>query len=103
MQSITRYRIINPGPRPPYYRLGDHLFGEDANIDSDGNSESLEDTTWTELSVSLRDGKSPYVNIDPVSYDPLVLEISCFSSELAKKTAEYLVKITGGKLEAVNS
>lgn len=99
MLPITRYRIINPRPRPPYYRLGDYLFG----IDSDGNSGSPEDTTWIELSVSLRDSKSPYVNIYPVSYDPLVLEVSCFSSELAKKAAENLVKIAGGELERVNS
>jgi hypothetical protein len=100
---ITRYRIINPGPRPPYYELADYLWGENANIDSDGNSDSPEDTNWTELSVSFRDDNGPYVNVDPVSSDPLVLEVSCFSSELAKKAAEYLAKITGGKLEIVSA
>jgi hypothetical protein len=99
--EITRYRIIGPGPRPPYYKLADYLWGEGANIDSDGNSTNPEDQNWTELSVSFRDDKSPYVNIDPVSDDPLTLEVSSFSRELAKNAAEYLAKATGGKLELV--
>jgi hypothetical protein len=103
IEEETKIILSEPGSRPPYYKIADHLWGEGANIDSDGNSESAEDTNWTELSICHRDDDSPYIHIDPVSEDPLILEISSTSNELAKKTAEFLASETGGVLKYDNA
>lgn len=95
----SAFLISEPGPRPPFYKVAYYLWGEGANIDSDGDSLDPEDTNWTELSVCLRDDETPEVDVYPISENPLILKISSTSYELAKKTAEFIAKETGGVLE----
>lgn len=47
------FYLVAPRDRPPYGRVADHLWGSKANIDSDGNSRTPDDTQWTELSLIL--------------------------------------------------
>lgn len=97
MKTETVLYLVSPGPRPAYYEIANHLWGPGANIDSDGNSETPEDTTWTELTVAPRSGnKDQIVHIDPVSESPLVLKIRSPSALLVKKTMEFLSGFTGG-------
>ena len=102
-EDESKFVISKPGPRPPYYKVADYLWGEGANIDSDGNSLNPEDTNWTELSVSYRDEETPYVHVDPISENPLVLEVRSTSYELAKKAAEFIASETGGVLKSASA
>lgn len=93
--------LVNPGPRPAYHKIADHLWGPGADIDSDGNSKTSEDETWTELTLMLRAGSNDQtVNVDPVSESPLVLAVRSPSKLLAKKTVEFLSSFTGGQIRA---
>ena len=93
--------LVSPGPRPPYYKIADHLWGPGANIDSDGNSKNPEDDTWTELTLTLRAGnKDQIVNVDPISEFPLVLAVRSPSELLAKNTIEFLSGFSGGQVRA---
>jgi len=103
IDTEAKFLITEPGPRPPYYKVADYLWGKGANIDSDGNSSNPEDTNWTELSICIRDEETPYVHIDPISIEPLVLEVSSTSCELAKKAAEYIATESGGFLEKASA
>ena len=98
-EAESKFLITKPGPRPPYYKIADYLWGDGANIDSDGNSTYPEDANWTELSVCPRDDKTPYVHVDSISENPLILEVRSTSYELAKKAAEFIANETGGILE----
>jgi len=98
-KTESKFVISELGPRPPYYKVADYLWGQGANIDSDGNSTNPEDTNWTELSVCFRDDESPYVHVDPISENPLILEVRSTSYELAKKAAEFIANETGGILK----
>ena len=102
-EDESKFVISKPGPRPPYYKVADYLWGEGANIDSDGNSLNPEDTNWTELSVCYRDEETPYVHVDPISENPLVLEVRSTSYELAKKAAQFIASETGGVLKSASA
>jgi hypothetical protein len=84
--------LVNPGPRPPFGLVADHLWGAGADVDTDGNSSSPSDTNWTELTVQLRPdtGDLNRVDVDPASELPLVLKVVSSSAELAERVAEYL-------------
>ncbi len=103
---MARFLLSAPGPRPPYYRVAEHLWGEGCDFDSDGDSSEPAATDWTELTVTLR-GKAweqdaeieERVDIDPVDADGLlVLAIKSDNETLARRTAEFLQGTAGGKL-----
>lgn len=99
MQNDTILYLISPQRRPPCYFLSDYLWGINANIDSDGNSRWPDDTEWAELSLILRDGEEDVqVHVDPVSTDPLILQIRSPNADLAKRTATYLSEQVDGRL-----
>lgn len=100
MLNETVFYLVDPHERPPYGRVADILWGPDANIDSDGDSRTPDDTQWTELSLILRDGADEaQIHIDPVSDFPLILEIKSFDAGLAERTARFLSDYTKGKIE----
>ena len=91
--------ITEPGSRLPYYKVAYYLWGEGANIDSDGNSANQEDTSWIELSVHFSEDESPCVHVNPISENPLTLEVRSISYEFARKTSEFVSNEVGGVLE----
>jgi len=91
--------IKQPGPRPAYYLVAEHLWGSDCNIDSDGDSQTPEDTQWTELSLSLRGTSSSHIEIDPVSIEPLVLAVRSSQESLCQQAARFIIAHSGGALE----
>lgn len=97
MQEHVLY-IKNPGPRPPYYQVADHVWGPGCDLDSDGNSATRDDRTWTELTLILRSSPDLRVEIHPASVEPLVLAIRSSHRPLCLATAEYLVATSGGIL-----
>lgn len=98
MSASISVNLTEPGPRPPFLTLAEHLWGPGCNIDSDGDSRSPADTMWTEFTAILRPDREIRVDIDPVSLQPLVLCIRASSMELAEKAALFLVHSSGGTL-----
>lgn len=99
MLTDSKLHLVEPGARPAYYLVAEHLWGSEANIDSDGDSASPEDTQWTELSLRLRDsGQYSGVHVDLVSNNPLVLEIRSSDDRLVRRVAEYLRDRSGGTI-----
>ena len=94
-----KFRVRNPGPRPPFHAIAEHLWGAGVNFDSDGDSRTLEDPNWTELTVIRRDGTDERLDIDPVAEEPLTLQVVSESRDLARRAAAFLADATGGGLE----
>ena len=84
--------LVNPGPRPPFASVAKHLWGSGVDFDSDGNSSTLGDTSWTELTIQRRPNYDERVDIDPISEDPLVLKLVSSSAGLVERTADYLAR-----------
>lgn len=78
------------GPMPPFYRIADALWGEGADIDSDGDSDTPESTDWRELTLILRPSDELRIDIDPVREDRDLVEITSESPELLSQTLAYL-------------
>lgn len=103
---MARFLLTAPGPRPPYHKVADHLWGSDCSFDSDGNSDHPDATDWTELPVTLRThpwqqdlGTEERVDVDPLSEgEPLVLSIVSQNEDLARRAAEFLQGEAGGEL-----
>ena len=93
--SESALYLVRPGPRPPFVLVAHHLWG-DADIDSDGNSSTPDDTECTELTLIRRPDNDERVDIDLASESPLVLKIHSESLTLAKRTADFLAQHTGG-------
>lgn len=68
------FYLVAPGDRLPYGWVADHLWGTKADIDSDGNSRTPDDTQWTELSLILRGSEGEAeIHIEPVAIKKLIL------------------------------
>lgn len=94
------FYLVGSLDRPPYGWVADHLWGSKANIDSDGNSRTPDDTQWTELSLILRGSEGEAeIHIDPVAASPLVLKIRSPNAGLAERTALFLRNHTAGTIE----
>jgi hypothetical protein len=93
----VRFVLAN-GPRPPFYAVGEHLWGASADLDSDGNSSSPDATDWTELTLINRRDPSKRVDVDPESEAPLVLRVEGTTAELADRTAQYLAAVCKGNV-----
>ncbi len=89
--------LIQPGPRPPFYSIAEHLWGAGCDIDSDGNSQTPEDTQWTELTLTLRT-TGERVDIDPISAAPLILNVRGESMQVVLKVANFIIEHSGGKM-----
>ena len=86
---------INPKlERPKFEDVAHFLWGEGVNLDSDGNSETPDDRNWTELILVNRNDGSERIDIDPVSYNPLILRIVDHKN-LVTKAAQFLSEACG--------
>lgn len=74
-------------------------MGEECHFDSDGNDDEALPDGWTELTITLRPELLERVDIDPLDdLEPLVLVICSEHAALARKTANFLRSLAGGKL-----
>ena len=78
------------GTLPPCFLISDYLWGKSANIDSDGNSGTPQDTNWTELTLTLRSHEEKRIDIDPVEDKPGVLVLKSTDEKLAHSVLNYL-------------
>ncbi len=98
MSERHRFLVEVGGPRPPYGRIAEHLWGRDVDIDSDGDSQTPEDTNWTELTLTRRPAYVERIEIDPVERTPLTLQVVSASRPLAHRAAVFLAQATGGRV-----
>lgn len=104
VELMTRFLLTNPGPRPPCYKVAEHLWGADCTFDSDGNSDTRDATDWTELTVTRRlpsgeNDDQQRVDVDPVDGTvPLILAIRSDNDDLARRAARFLEEHAGGAL-----
>jgi hypothetical protein len=96
--GLHSFLIVAPGPRPPFYSVAEHLWGEGCDVDSDGDSSAPGARDWTELAIALRPALEEWVEIEPVGgLSRLALRVKSNSLKLAEKAARFLAKYTGGK------
>ena len=96
--------LSNPGPRPPYSAVAEHVWGAGCDFDSDGDSSIPDAPDWTELTVILRSDEGQRIDIDPVEgARPLTLWIRSENEDLAKKAAKFLADRSGGELSGTRS
>lgn len=76
------------GEMPPFYQLAEFLWWPNVDIDSDGNSDHPESTSWDELTLILRSDESQRVDIDPVRHGRL--KVRSDNEELLGKVISYL-------------
>jgi hypothetical protein len=99
MSTDPTLYLVGPDARPAYYLVAEHLWGTDANIDSDGDSATPDDCRWTELSLRLRDGaEDAVVPVDPILDKPLILAIRSPDAGIVRRVAEYLQSHSGGTI-----
>lgn len=101
-------RLLEPGPRPPYYEVVEHVYGVGSNVDTEGNSYDPHTTQWTELYMQLRPSREemlrgdwhthPLVHIWIEETEP-VMCVGSDDESLALKTARYLAERTGAILQ----
>lgn len=84
------------GPRPSLNVIVIELWGQGANVDSDGNSNSPDDQFWTELTLENRAILGSRIDVDPVSERPLVLKVQADTEELRNRLVALLVRSSGG-------
>ena len=95
---MIRYFVRVEGTRPPFACVARFLWGSDIDFDSDGNSTSLEDGKWTELTVVDRRNGIDRVDVDPVDGDPLILKVRSENVALAARAEYYLAVYTRGSV-----
>lgn len=92
--------LTMPGPRPPFFEVVDHVYGSDANVDTDGDSSSRQATDWTWLHMQLREPpyrEQPVIEVAMLEGEN-VMRIASDSPDLAEKTALFLADRTGGAI-----
>lgn len=94
---MFEHRIELIGELPAYYKIADVLWGVDADIDSDGNSETAESTSWSELTLILRSDTEQRLEIDPDEKGERFLLVSSMKEDLVTKTIDYLKKFGAAK------
>lgn len=93
-----RIQIQCRGPRPSLNALSEMLWGPGADTDSDGDSVSGDDGQWTELTLENRSLPGSRIDVDPVSAEPLVLELRGEDGELLERVAKFMVDTSNGRI-----
>ena len=86
------------GDRPDFRIIRVFIWGEHHNTDSDGDSYNPASRTWTELYIASREVRNEYVDIYPVTLEPLVLEIQSPDIELTKQVTLFLAEETNSDI-----
>jgi hypothetical protein len=94
------YWIHGPGPRGGFGQYAALLCRADQVCNTDGNSESVEDQTWTKLKSSIHKTiQSGWLSIHT---SPFTLEVRSEGHYLAVGFARALAITTGGKTSRIN-
>jgi len=91
------FLIRSPGPRPFLKDLVRHVFGDNAEVNADGDSPMSADWTWLYMQRRSRRDEA-VVEICMIGHGATALRITSEDKALAKTTADFLVRETGGQL-----
>ncbi len=86
------------GQMPPFGQVAHALWGDDADVDSDGDSETPESTNWRELTLILRPEYALRIDIVPTKDNRDIIELRSDSADLLNRTLAFLEK--RGSIEA---
>jgi hypothetical protein len=94
------FLILSPGPRPSCGQIVQHVYGQGANVDTDGDSVQPASTNWTWLYMKDRSGPKCSAVVEVCMVDPgeTLMRVGSEDLALAKATAEFLAAQTGGRL-----
>jgi hypothetical protein len=92
------FYVLAPEDRPDFRQVMAFLWGEDQDVDSDGDSYPVSSRTWTELTLITRDDREEKFDVDPCGTAPLVLRVESDSHTLAARVAYLLAHHTGGEV-----
>lgn len=84
--------------RPPFSVVATFLWGQETDFDSDGNSITPSDASWTELTLISRADRIERVDITPSQTSPLVLKVASNGHRLAHKVAYFISITTDGEV-----
>ena len=93
--DIRRYYVSPTRDRPDFRQVQAFLWGDGANIDSEGDCRYVSDRAWTELQFGTRGGRREDVFVHCHQRDPLVLAVVSSSPALAARMAYVLALSTG--------
>jgi len=93
-------RIVDiVGSMPPYYEVAYAIWGNDADFDTDGDSDTPESTSWRELTVTLRPDYKERLDIDPFEDNMQKLNIKATSQDVLERACAFLQSVGAIKIE----
>ena len=91
-------QVIINSDRPDFRTVWIFLWGENHDIDSDGDSSNPASRTWTQLYMKSREEENELFEIYPIEENPLIFEVASENIYLANRVAYFLCRETKGKL-----
>lgn len=96
--SKSHYRLyLKPLKERPDFRLViTWLWKDFHNVDTDGNASNPASKEWTELYIRNRECTEETIEIEPISENPLVLQISASQKGLLYRITYFLNLVSEG-------
>lgn len=101
--SEQSYRVVikEVGARPPFGEVVDHVYGVDADVDTDGDSLAPSATDWTWLYMcQRRTENAPVVEATLLEDHNGVMIVVSDDMRLANLAADFLAERSGGLVES---
>jgi len=102
-QPLHTFYVTTPQERPDFRLVQAFLWGDERDVDSEGNAASPASRTWTELYLQLREPQGEGVDITEYRVRPLTLKVSSESKNIAARAAYLLAKHTQGQVSRTAS
>ena len=96
------YRVKINAARPDYRVFIDLLYGNERDVDTDGNSIPVNSRNWTCLYIKDRDGGDPCLNIFACDSDETRFEVTSDAPQLEELAALYLYLYCGSVITYID-
>lgn len=93
---MKTYFVRVGGNRPQFGLVVTFLWGDDEDVDTEGDSVEPESQDWTELYVARRGGAREVVDVSVSQSEPLTLRVDSEWPEIAARVAFFLATATKG-------
>ncbi|MCK6625267.1 MAG: hypothetical protein L6R45_08825 [Anaerolineae bacterium] len=95
---MQTFYVTAPNKRPDIRLIQAFLWGDDENIDSEGNAISPASNTWTELTLIPRDKSDAGFDVTEHKVFPLILKVCSEKKYIAARVAYLLAWHMKGKV-----
>jgi hypothetical protein len=95
---MQTFYVTAPNKRPDIRLIQAFLWGDNENVDSDGNAISPASHTWTELTLIPRDNDDAGFDVTEHKIFPLILKVSSENRYIAARVAYLLAWHMKGKV-----